>query len=76
MYPDYYLSFFWSDKGAAYDSLMEAVNSSLQECSRSLDPVAVQLFDKPQEREAHDLYFEWRFILLIDYLCELLFEKP
>jgi len=76
IYPDCYLSFFWTDDDGMYESLMESVNNSLQECSRSLDPVSLQFFDNRQERETHDFYFEWRFLLLIDHLCYLLYEMP
>lgn len=74
MSPDCYLSFFWTDKDSVYESLSESLNNYFGECSGTLDPVAVQLFDKTQSTGMHDFYFEWRFLLLTDYLCTLLFK--
>lgn len=74
--PDNYLSFFWSDKDSIYEELQNMVNSTLQECCKAVEPTALQFFDKEQDRETHDFYFEWRFLLLTDYLSDLLFNMP
>ena len=67
IYAHQYLSFFWSGNGLLYDNLMESINSQFQEAVLIEEPLSVQLFDKPQEMERHDLSFEGR---LYDYLAD------
>jgi hypothetical protein len=74
MYPEHYLSFFWTEADSIYESLMENVNVTLNECSRIVEPLTIQFFDEPQEQERQDCYFEWRFLLLTDYLCDILYR--
>jgi hypothetical protein len=74
--PDNYLSFFWCDTDSIYEELQSMVNSTLQECGNTVEPTALQFFDKGQDSETHDFYFEWRFLLLTDYLSDLLFTMP
>jgi hypothetical protein len=76
VYPGSYLSFFWAGDDRIYQGLMETINTALQECTHTLGPTAIQLFDGPQQAETHDFYFEHRFLLLIDSLCTLLFNMP
>jgi hypothetical protein len=74
IYPEQYLSFFWDSKGNIYDSLMDYVNTELQEMGAMDEPVAVQLFDKQQDKPIHDLDFEKELFTVIDDLCKILNE--
>jgi hypothetical protein len=76
MHPDNYLSFYWTDEDSNTESLMANINATLNECSTIVEPMTIQLFDRPQAQQAQDCYFEWRFLLLTDYLCEILFDLP
>ncbi|MBI1342412.1 MAG: hypothetical protein GC171_05695 [Terrimonas sp.] len=72
IYLEQYLSFFWSSNDCFYDTLMDMINSELQEMGFQEEPVSIQYFDQPQEKETHDFGFEQRFFQLADRLSELL----
>lgn len=72
IYLEQYLSFYWSGNDDFYDSLMDMINSHLQEMGFQDEPTSLQYFDRPQEKEMHDFHFEQRFFDLIDGLTELL----
>lgn len=69
---DHYLSFFWDDNDALYDSLIDYINVSLQEYGLTDEPVSLQRFSQPQSRITHCLDFETRLFTLIDDLCTVL----
>ena len=67
-----YLSFIYDlESGIAYD-FFNGINADLQECSIMDNPVAVQLFDKPQDSIKMNLDFPQRLFDLLDDLCDLL----
>lgn len=72
IYLEQYLSFFWSSNDCFYDTLMDMINSELQEMGFQEEPVSIQYFDQPQEKEIHHFDFEQRFFQLADRLSELL----
>ena len=72
IYLEQYLSFFWSSNDCFYDTLMDMINSELQEMGFQEEPVSIQYFDQPQEKEIHNFEFEQRFFQLADRLSELL----
>lgn len=72
IYLEQYLSFYWSGNDDFYDTLMDMINSELQEMGFQEGPVSIQYFDQPQENETHDFDFEHRFFQLADRLSELL----
>lgn len=72
IYLEQYLSFFWSSNDCFYDTLMDMINSELQEMGFQEEPVSIQYFDQPQEKETHYFDFEQRFFQLADRLSELL----
>jgi hypothetical protein len=74
IYLEQYLSFFWSSNDCFYDTLMDMINSELQEMGFQEEPVSIQYFDQPQEKEIHGFDFEQRFFQLADRLSELLNE--
>jgi len=65
-----YVSFYWDDRGWLADNIFEQVNIELQELGTIDEPITVQLFDKPQQKEMHDLDFAKRLFGLLDQLCE------
>ena len=69
---DRYLSFFWDSEDNIYESLMEYINSDLQEYGVIDEPVSIQFFDTPQHEPSHDLSFEINLFKLIDDLCTIL----
>lgn len=69
---DRYLSFFWDSEDNIYDSLMEYVNSDLQEYGVIDEPVSMQFFDVPQDKPYHNLQFENKLFGLIENLCTVL----
>lgn len=74
IYLEQYLSFFWSSNDCFYDTLMDMINSELQEMGFQEEPVSIQYFDHPQEKETHNFDFEQRVFQLADRLSELLNE--
>jgi len=70
--PDHYLSFFWDSEDDLYDTLMDTINTSLQECIEADEPVSLQVFDQPQTAAIHSLDFEQKLFALIDDLCTAL----
>jgi hypothetical protein len=62
---DQYLSFCWDVGGWVSDQVDEWVNSSFQEGVKD-EPMSMQFFDYPQEKEHHDLKFEERLFEFID----------
>jgi len=70
--PDQYISFFWDDKGAVYEQLMETINVSFQEISGIDEPTAIQCFDHRQDKESHDLEFENKFFNSLGNLSDVL----
>jgi hypothetical protein len=67
-----YLSFIYDlDSSIAHD-LFSGINAELQECSIMDNPVAVQLFEKPQSNIYMNLDFPQRLFSLLDDLCDLL----
>lgn len=71
---DQYLSFIWSRNDCLYDTLMETVNSALQEYSYIDEPMDIQFFDFPQEKPTHDLLFEETFFDLLNDLTDTLID--
>jgi hypothetical protein len=72
IYPEQYLSFFWDYEDNIYQSLFETVNAELQEKSVMDEPLSIQSFAFPQEKETHNLDFEKRLFELIPELNSLL----
>ncbi|MBC6113201.1 hypothetical protein ACFOG5_00285 [Pedobacter fastidiosus] len=71
---DQYLSFIWSRNDCLYDTLMETVNSALQEYNWIDEPMDIQFFDLPQEKQTHDLLFEETFFDLLNDLTDTLID--
>lgn len=69
---DRYISFFWDSCDEVYEQLMDYCNAELQEYQMIDEPVSIQVFDSPQERQTHDLLFETALFSLLDELCYLL----
>lgn len=72
--PDQYISFFWDGKGTVYEQLMETVNARFQELSGIDEPMAMQCFDRPQDKEDHDLGFEEKLLGCLGKLSDVLNE--
>ncbi len=53
-----YFTFCWSTEGILIDQYTEYVNSDLQEREAMDQPMALQLFDRQQEKALHDFSFE------------------
>jgi hypothetical protein len=68
IYVEQYFSFYWSDADWLNAQLMDVVNCDLQERGSIDQPVALQLFDKPQTKIDHDINYEKT---LLDSICEL-----
>lgn len=76
MYPDQYLSFFWSDNGSLYEALWEAVNNEFQELGAIDDPLYIQVFDKPHKKiSRYKNSYEKQLLQLLcdlnDVLCKI-----
>ncbi|HJU45775.1 MAG TPA: hypothetical protein VJ647_03280, partial [Chitinophagaceae bacterium] len=67
-----YLSFFWDEKDRQYHSMIGYVNTGLEKMETIDGPMAIQLFDRPQEQEQHDLDFAERLFGLVEELAHLL----
>lgn len=63
-----YFTFCWSTEGILIDQYLDYVNADLQECEAMDQPIAVQFFDKLQEKPIHDFSFEEA---LQDAICSL-----
>lgn len=76
-YPDQYFSFFWDDNDWLYQSLMEYVNSDLQERSCFEQPVSIQYFNTLASQPQNTIDFEKRLLDLISELSSItyLFAK-
>jgi len=70
--PNQYISFCWNDYGILNNTLIEMVNNEFQEYSVIDLPMAIQIFDAPQEKPCHDLDFEKQIFGLITQLMEVL----
>lgn len=66
------LSFFWDEKDMLYHSMIGYVNTGLEKMDTIDGPMAIQLFDKPQHTEQHDLDFAERLFGLVEELAHLL----
>ena len=67
-----YLSFFWDEKDMLYQSMIGYVNTGLEKMDTIDGPMAIQLFDKPQQQEQHDLDFAEQLFALVEELVQLL----
>ncbi|MBC6112448.1 hypothetical protein ACFOG5_02485 [Pedobacter fastidiosus] len=65
-----YMGFYWSNKDCVIDSVMEYVNAELSELCEMEEPVSVQYFDCPQDRESHDFTFEEKFFALLNEITD------
>ena len=63
-----YFTFCWSTEGILIDQYTEYVNSDLQEREALDQPMALQFFDREQEKSTHDFSFEEA---LQDAICSL-----
>lgn len=68
--PEQYISFIWHDKGRIYEQLVEHVNACVQEFTAIDEPLVIQYFDHPQQKEIHDLRFETKLFDLLHDLCD------
>jgi hypothetical protein len=71
--PEQCISFFWSDLGFSYDHLMDHINCDFQEMAVSDEPFVLQLFNKRQRQERHDLSFIEAVFRLLSSLTDLLY---
>lgn len=67
-----YLSFFWDEKNMPYHSMIGYVNTGLEKMETIDGPMAIQLFDTPQQQEHHDLDFAEKLFALVEELAHLL----
>jgi hypothetical protein len=67
-----YLSFFWDEKDMQYYSMIGYVNTGLEKMETIDGPMAIQIFNKPQPEEQHDLDFAERLFGLVEELAQLL----
>lgn len=74
MYFQNYLSFAWDMDDMMTTDLMEHISIDLQETEVIDLPMSIQVFDKPQKRDSHDLSFEKKLFALFDDLNGLLFK--
>ncbi|MDP1973761.1 hypothetical protein [Sediminibacterium sp.] len=57
-YLNQYFTFCWSTEGLLIDQFIDYVNSDLQECDAMEQPIAIQCFEKAQQKPDHDFSFE------------------
>ena len=67
-----YLSFFWDEKDMQYHTMIGYVNTGLEKMETIDGPMAIQLFDTPQQQEQHDLDFAEKLFALVEELAHLL----
>jgi hypothetical protein len=73
IYTEQLVSFFWDYEDSLYESLLETVNCEFQEKGITEEPLALQLFDYPQQAiSPHKLGFEERLFELISTLNDAL----
>ena len=65
-----YLHFFWDFNQLVNDQFMDCINAELNECSMMEEPMHLQYFDTPQERETADFGFEQRLFELLHELID------
>ena len=65
-----YLHFFWDFNQLVNDQFMDCINAELNECSLMEEPMHIQYFDSPQERETEDFGFEERLFSLLHDLID------
>jgi hypothetical protein len=70
--PAQYLSFVWDLTDDLADPLLTHVNGDLQEAARIIEPMSMQIFDRPQKRVTVSLEYEATLFDLISDLCDLL----
>jgi len=68
-----WLSFYWSGEGYVYNNLMEHINYEFQETVSADEPLAIQVFNKPQAMQQHDLLFPQQVFELLASLCDYLY---
>lgn len=73
-WPDHYFSFFWDDNGWLYESLMEYINSDLQERSIFEQPVAINYFNTLSAKPQSDLGFEKSLLQLCAELSSITYQ--
>jgi hypothetical protein len=71
---EHYLSFYWSSMDGFQEMIDDTVNNELNEMGYQEEPVAVQWFDIPHEKEHHDFDFEVRLFALLNELIDLVNE--
>lgn len=67
-----YLSFFWDGKDMLYHTMIGYVNTGLEKMETIDGPMAIQIFDRPQQQEQHDLDFAEQLFRLVEELAHLL----
>jgi len=72
IYFEQYVSFYWSCQDCFFDMLNDMVNNEFQEMGSQEEPISVQWFDMPQEKELHSFDFETRLFNLINEFIDLL----
>lgn len=72
MFAENYLCFLWSFEDDLATSLMDAVNTELNECINIDEPLSIQFFDKPQLNEYHNHQFHFRAFELLNLVADLL----
>ena len=65
-----YLHFFWDFGQLVNDQFMDCINAELNECGMMEEPMHIQYFDTPQERETGDFGFEQRLFELLNELID------
>jgi hypothetical protein len=68
------VSFIWSEFDDFDKQMIDNVNVTLQECSRFIEPVTFQHFDRPQDKVTLNLHFEKTLFDLINDLIYHLYR--
>ncbi|MFB9843882.1 hypothetical protein [Mucilaginibacter ginsenosidivorans] len=72
IYWEQYISFYWSGEDCLNDTVYNMINDEFQQMGYQEEPLSLQWFDRPQEKEEHVFDYEPRLFSVINRLSELL----